>query len=133
MRADNLAGEAGRMAEAEQVLRSAYNAFNARDIDAAVELMDPEVDWSNAWEGGRVVGRAAVRDYWNRQFAAISSKVEPEDFTEEADGSITVDVHQVVRDAGTGELISDSRVRHRYRLEDGLVIRMDVLESPDRQ
>jgi ketosteroid isomerase-like protein len=133
MRADNLAGEAGRMAEAEQVLRSAYNAFNARDIDAAVELMDPEVDWSNAWEGGRVVGRAAVRDYWNRQFAAISSKVEPEDFTEEADGSITVDVHQVVHDAGTGELISDSRVRHRYRLEDGLVIRMDVLESPDRQ
>jgi ketosteroid isomerase-like protein len=133
MRADNLAGEGGRMAEAEQVLRSAYNAFNARDIDAAVELMDPEVDWSNAWEGGRVVGRAAVRDYWNRQFAAISSKVEPEDFTEEPDGSITVDVHQVVHDAGTGELISDSRVRHRYRLEDGLVIRMDVLESPDRQ
>jgi ketosteroid isomerase-like protein len=119
------------MAEAEQVLRSAYNAFNARDIEAAVELMDPEVDWPNAWEGGRVVGRAAVRDYWNRQFAAISSKVEPEDFTEEQDGSITVDVHQVVHDASTGELISDSRVRHRYRLEDGLVIRMDVLESPD--
>jgi SnoaL-like domain len=70
MRADNLAGEAGRMAEAEQVLRSSYNAFNARNIEAAVELMDSEVDWPNAWEGGRVVGRAAVRDYWNRQFAA---------------------------------------------------------------
>jgi ketosteroid isomerase-like protein len=121
------------MADAEQVLRSAYNAFNARDIEAAIELMDPEVDWPNAWEGGRVVGRAAVRDYWNRQFATISSKVEPEDFTEEQDGSITVDVHQVVHNASTGELISDSRIRHRYRLEDGLVIRMDVLESPDRQ
>jgi ketosteroid isomerase-like protein len=121
------------MAEAEQVLRSAYDAFNARDVEAAVELMDPEVDWPNAWEGGRVVGRAAVRDYWNRQFAVISSRVEPEDFTEEADGSITVDVHQVVHDAGTGELISDSRVRHRYRLDNGLVTRMDVLESPDRQ
>jgi SnoaL-like domain len=59
------------MSEAEQVLRSAYRAFNARDIEAAVELMDPEVDWPNAWEGRRVVGRAAVRDYWNRQFAAI--------------------------------------------------------------
>jgi hypothetical protein len=93
--------------------------------------MDPAVDWPNAWEGGRVVGRAAVRDYWNRQFAAISSKVEPEGFTEEADGSITVDVHQVVRHAGTGELVSDSRVRHRYRLKDDLVVRMDVLETPD--
>jgi ketosteroid isomerase-like protein len=121
------------MAEAEQVLRSAYRAFNARDLEAAIELMDPEVDWPNAWEGGRVVGRAAVRDYWNRQFAAISSKVEPEDFTEQADGTVTVDVHQVVHDASTGELISDSRVRHRYRLEGGLVARMDGLESPDRQ
>ena len=121
------------MPEDEQVLRSAYRAFNAGDIEAAIELMDPKVDWPNAWEGGRVLGRAAVRDYWNRQFAAISSKVEPEHFTEEADGSITVDVHQVVHDASTGELISDSRVRHRYWLEGGLVARMVVLESSDRQ
>ena len=120
------------MPKAEQVLRSAYRAFNARDVDAAIELMHPEVDWPNAWEGGRVVGRAAVRDYWNRQFAAISSNVEPEGFSEEPDGSITVDVHQVAHDTSTGELISDSRVRHRYRLEDGLVVRMDVLEPADQ-
>ena len=121
------------MPEPELVLRSAYRAFNARDIEAAIELMHPEVDWPNAWEGGRVVGRAAVRDYWTRQFAAISSKVEPERFTEEADRSVTVDVHQVVHDARTGELISDSRVRHRYRLENGLVVRMDVVTPPDQQ
>jgi hypothetical protein len=66
-------------------------------------------------------------------FAAISSKVQPKGFTEEADGSITVDVHQVVHDASTGDLISDSRVRHRYRLEDGLVVQMDVLDTPDQQ
>jgi ketosteroid isomerase-like protein len=115
------------MADAEATLRSAYRAFNARDIEGAIELMHPDVDWPSAWEGGRVVGHAAIRDYWTRQFAAISSKVEPEGFTEEPDGSVTVDVHQVVHDASTGELISDSRVRHRYRLENGLVIRMDVL------
>jgi ketosteroid isomerase-like protein len=119
------------MPDAEETLRSAYRAFNARDIEGAVKLMHPEVDWPNAWEGGRVVGRSAVRNYWNRQFAAISSTVEPEGFTEESDGTITVDVHQVVHDARTGELISDSRVRHGYRLEAGLVVRMDVLESPD--
>jgi ketosteroid isomerase-like protein len=119
------------MSAREQVLRSAYRAFNARDVEAAIALMQPEVDWPNAWEGGRVIGRAAVRDYWTRQFAAISSKVEPEGFTEEADGSITVDVHQVVHDSRTGDLLSDCRVRHRYRLEDSLVVRMDVLESSD--
>jgi hypothetical protein len=74
-----------------------------------------------------------VRDYWNRQFAAISSKVEPEGLTKEADGSTTVEVHQVLHDARTGDLISDSRVRHRYRFVDGLVVRMDILEPPDRQ
>lgn len=116
----------------EDTLRSACSAFNARDIDAAIQLMHPEVDWPNAWEGGRVVGRSAVRDYWTKQFAAISSNVEPERFTEEADGSVTVDVHQVVHDANTGELLSDSRVRHRHWLEDGLVVRMDVLEPPDQ-
>jgi hypothetical protein len=117
------------MSAAERVLRFAYRAFNARDVEAALELMHPEVDWPNAWEGGRVVGRTAVRDYWNRQFAAISSNVEPLRFVQEPDGSVLVDVRQVVRDAQTGELRSDVRVRHRYKLKDGLVLRMDVLES----
>ena len=53
------------MLGAEQVLRSAYYAFNARDVYAAIALMQPEVDWPSAWEGGRVSGRAAVRDFWN--------------------------------------------------------------------
>jgi ketosteroid isomerase-like protein len=121
------------MPNPEPLLRSAYRAFNARDVDAALELMHPEVDWPNAWEGGRVVGHAAVRDYWRRQFAAISSKVEPLRFTKESDGSVTVDVHQVVRDAHTDELLSDSSVRHCYRLEDGLIVRMDVLEPSASQ
>ena len=121
------------MTDAEETLRSAYRAFNARDIEAALELMHPDVDWPNAWEGGRVVGRTAVRDYWNRQFAAISSHVEPQGFSEEPDGTITVTVHQVVRAPRGGELISDSRVRHRYRLQGRLVVRMDVLEAPDQQ
>jgi ketosteroid isomerase-like protein len=118
------------MTDAVETLRSAYRAFNARDIEAALELMHPEVDWPNAWEGGRVIGRAAVRDYWTRQFASISSHVEPESFDEDPDGAITVTVHQVVRDPRSGERLSDTRVRHRYRLDGGLVARMDVLEAP---
>jgi len=115
--------------EHEQLIRHGYEAFNAREIETALAGMHPDVDWPNAWEGGRVVGRAAVRDYWSRQFSAISSIVEPESFTPEPDGSMTVEVHQVVRDAHTGELLSDSVVRHRYRLRDGLIARMEVLEA----
>jgi ketosteroid isomerase-like protein len=114
------------LADDEGILRAAYRAFNDRDIEAALELMHPEVDWPNAWEGGRVAGREAVRDYWERQFEAISSRVEPERFTLEDDGSISVAVHQMVRDAVSGDLISDSRVVHRWWLENGLAVRMDV-------
>jgi hypothetical protein len=121
------------MFDPETVLRAAYDAFNARNIKGALELMHPDVDWPNAWEGGRVVGRAAVREYWERQFASISSTVVPEAFTAEEDGAVTVDVHQLVHDAGSGELVSDSHVRHRYRLSDGLVVRMEVLETREER
>ncbi len=117
------------MAEVEQILRDAYAAFNARDLDAAVELMHPDVAWPNAWEGGRVQGHAAVRAYWERQFAAISSRVEPQRFTEEPDGSVTVDVHQVVHDTQTGGLLADSHVRHRYWLDGDLIVQMDVVTA----
>lgn len=108
----------------------AYTAFEERDIDAALALMHPDVDWPNAWEGGRVQGRAAVREYWKRQFEAISSRLEPRGFAHEPDGAIAVEVHQTVHDAGSGELISESDVLHRFRFEDDLIVRMDVIEPP---
>jgi ketosteroid isomerase-like protein len=47
--------------EAEEILRKAYRAFDARDVEAAVALMDEDVDWPNAWEGGRVARSFATR------------------------------------------------------------------------
>ena len=35
-------------------------------------------------------------------------------------------LNQVVRDAGTGALVSDSHVGHRYRFEGGLIRRMEL-------
>jgi ketosteroid isomerase-like protein len=111
--------------EDEDLLRRAYAAFNNRDIEAAVALMDPDVDWPNGWEGGRVQGRGGVRDYWTRQFAAIRSRVDPLSFTDLGDGRVAVEVHAVVHDAG-GALLSDGRVRHTYTLEGGRVRRMEI-------
>lgn len=110
------------------MLRLAYAAFNERDIDAALALMHPEVDWPNAWQGGRVQGRTAVRDYWERQFEAISSRLEPREFVPDPDGTVTAEVRQVVHDARTGELVSESDVRHRFHFEDDLIVRMDVVD-----
>jgi hypothetical protein len=113
------------VSEDEELLRRAYEAFNARDVDAALALMHRDVDWPNGMEGGRVLGRAAVREYWTRQFEVIDSRVEPEGFTTDAEGRVVVDVHQVVRDTA-GELLSDGRVEHVYAIRDGLVERMEI-------
>jgi len=113
------------VSEHEELLRRAYEAFNARDVDAVLALMHPDVDWPNGMEGGRVLGHAAVREYWTRQFEVIDSRVEPEAFTTDAEGRVVVDVHQVVRDTA-GEVLSDGRVEHVYTIRDGLVERMEI-------
>jgi hypothetical protein len=109
----------------QQLLQRAYEAFNARDIEAAIALMHADVDWPNAMEGTRVHGHGGVRDYWTRQFTIIRSRVEPDGFAYDRDGRVVVDVHQVVHDTA-GELLADRRVQHVYTIRDGLVARMDV-------
>jgi ketosteroid isomerase-like protein len=107
-------------------LREVYAAFNARDIDAVLGKLHPAVDWPNGWEGGRVHGHAAVRDYWTRQWAEIDSHVEPVSFTEATDGRVAVEVQQTVKDLD-GKVLSQGIVTHVYTLDEGLVTRMDIV------
>jgi hypothetical protein len=115
-------------AEPRELLRRAYAAFNARDVDAVLALMHPDVDWPNAFEGGRVRGHAEVRAYWQRQFAQIAPQVTPRRFSDTDDGRVAVDVHQVVRSLD-GDVLAEGEVVHVYTLRDGLVERMDVEPS----
>jgi hypothetical protein len=109
----------------EEILLRAYEAFNARDIEGALALMQPDVDWPNGMEGGRELGHDAVRAYWTRQFGLIDSHVEPVGFGEDEEGHVVVDVDQVVRNLD-GEVLSEQRVQHVYTLRDGLIARMDI-------
>jgi hypothetical protein len=113
--------------EHEKLLRVIYEAFNARDIDAVLRRMTADVDWPNAWEGGRVHGHKGVRDYWMRQWSAIDPAVEPVAFTTRSDGSIAVEVDQVARGLD-GTLLGEGRVRHVYVFREDLIARMDVEE-----
>jgi ketosteroid isomerase-like protein len=111
------------------LIRRAYDAFNARDIDAVLAVLHPDVDWPNAWEGGRVRGHDEVRDYWTRQWAEIHPTVEPTHIAPpDDDGRVAVTVHAVVR-SPAGELLNDGTVVHVYEIRDGLIGRMDVEEA----
>jgi hypothetical protein len=109
----------------EQQLRAMYVAFNDRDIDGVLATMTPDVDWPNGWEGGRVSGQAAVRDYWTRQWAEVDPRVEPVSIAPGEDERVDVEVRQIVRDRD-GNLLSDDIVHHVYTFADGLVTRMDI-------
>jgi hypothetical protein len=104
-----------------------YSAFNARDIDAVLAVLHPEVDWPNGWEGGRVYGHQGVRDYWTRQWAAIDPYVEPVGFDTDETGRTIVKVRQRVRDL-KGNVIAEGTVEHVYLVEDGLIKHMEIRE-----
>jgi hypothetical protein len=110
----------------EELIAKAYQAFNARDIDAVLAVLSPQVVWANGMEGGHVHGIAAVRDYWNRQWQVIDPHVEPLSITRQPDEMFLVMVHQVVRDKD-GVLLADQKVAHLYVIENGLVQRMDIV------
>ena len=110
-----------------ELLAKAYAAFNARDLDAALSTMHPDVIWPNGMEGGVVYGHEGVRAYWTRQWGILDPHVEPVSFELEGSGRIVVRVHQVVRDL-SGQLMTDRMVEHVYTLKDGLIQSMDIRE-----
>ncbi|MHC5776049.1 nuclear transport factor 2 family protein [Nostoc sp.] len=112
-----------------ELLRAAYAAFNARDIDAALALMTADVAWPKAFKGGFVRGSEEVRAYWTEQWSEINPHVEPVSFYSVEAGRILVDVHQVVRDLD-GAVLADEHVGHRFTLEHGLIQAMEVCPLP---
>jgi hypothetical protein len=116
-------------APATELLRAAYAAFNARDIDAALAIMTADVAWPRAFKGGFVRGPEEVRAYWTEQWSEIDGQVEPVAFYPEDAGRILVEVHQVVRDLA-GAVLIDEHVGHRFTIENGLIQAMEVCPLP---
>ena len=112
-----------------ETLRAAYAAFNARDIDAALVLMTPDVAWPRAFKGGFVRGPEEIRAYWTEQWSEINPHVEPIAFYPEDAEQILVEVHQVVRDLA-GAVLADEHVGHHFTIEQGLIQAMEICPLP---
>jgi ketosteroid isomerase-like protein len=114
-----------KMAKNQALIKHAYAAFNARDIDAILKVMHPDVKWPMAWGGGYANRHDEVRDYWERQWKEIDPKVTPVGFREREDGTLEVEVDQLVKDL-EGNILFDGKVFHVYVIHDGLVQKMDI-------
>jgi ketosteroid isomerase-like protein len=114
-----------KMLKNKALIKNAYAAFNARDIDAILLVMHPQVKWSKAWEGDYANGHDEVRAYWERQWKEIDPNVTPVDFRERDNGTLEVEVDQLVKDLA-GNILFEGKVLHIYVINDGLLQQMDV-------
>jgi hypothetical protein len=105
----------------EATITEVYRAFNAHDIEAVIAHFTDDVDWPNAWEGGRLEGKEAVRAYWTRQFAEIDPRVEPRAIHETEDGRIRVEVEQRPRPEDDAVAVT-----HTYTFRGEKIARMEV-------
>ncbi|MPZ41479.1 MAG: ketosteroid isomerase [Rhizobiales bacterium] len=108
-----------------ELLVHLYDRFNARDMEAVLATMHPDVVWANGLEGGHVYGHDGVRDYWTRQWATMDSHAEPAGFSTGADGTIDVEVHLTARDL-KGNVLFDNMGHHIFRIENGLIRCFDI-------
>jgi hypothetical protein len=118
----------GILADTQTLIAMAYEAFNRRDIDGALALMSEGVSWPKASEGGRVVGKEEIRAYWTRQWGEFDPHVEPSEVIDGGGGRTDVRVHQFVRSL-QGDVLFDGEVWHVYTIANGLIERMDLMES----
>jgi hypothetical protein len=112
------------------IIERAYSAFNKRDIDGALALMTQDVSWPKASEGGKIVGKEAIRAYWTRQWGEFDPHVEPLAIIEEDGGKTRVRVHQLVKNL-QGDVLSDSEVLHVFTVKTGLIAAMDLGDEAD--
>lgn len=108
------------MIQEQKFLENLYEAFNRREIETILSLMQPDVKWANGMEGGFVYGRDAVREYWRRQFEMFAPQLEPLKFERDENNRSVVTVHQTVRDLA-GNVLMDKTVEQIFTIENGLI------------
>ena len=111
----------------ESIFKELYQNFNERKIDSVIQNMTDNVKWANGMEGGYVYGHNAVREYWTRQFAMISSTVTPLEIEQENDVA-KIKVHQVVHDLQRN-LLADEIVTHFFKVDGNKISEFNIGEK----
>lgn len=132
-RTDNRALSQQETQRAIAELRGAYAAFNRGDIDAAVQSLDPQVEWTEPAEfpgGGTYHGIEGAKHYLAQSRAGAAQVVsQPEQFIP-AGNRIIVFVHARVlpKNSTTWQ---DIRLADVYTFQNGRVTRMRAFANRD--
>lgn len=106
-------------------LESAYRLFNERKINDLLAMMTDDVRWPDVAHGIVLEGKAAIRQYWEAQFAVVAPHVVPTGFSEVDDDVVAI-IEQRILDLSGNPLMEPVVVYHRYSFNTGLISRMTV-------
>lgn len=106
-----------------------YEALDAKDVDAVMACLHPDVDFPDQLSGdARLQGERAVRAYYLKAFGLIAAESTPTAFHPRPDDSMEVRIHHHVTSIG-GALWHDGPVDYSFSFRDGLISRMDRLDG----
>jgi uncharacterized protein len=107
-------------------LRGGYEAFARRDLDAALEMMDPEIEAHDAPEVPDAAvhrGREAVRRDWEQMFDLFEDfTIDVEDLFDAGD-ELVVFLRLSGRGRESGAEV-DARMAHIWTIREGRAIRL---------
>ena len=107
-------------------LRGGYEAFARRDLDAALEMMDPQIEAHDAPETPDATvhyGREAVRRDWEQMFALFEDfRIDIEEVFD-AGEEIVVFLRLSGRGRESGAEV-DARMAHTWTIREGRAIRL---------
>jgi len=102
-----------------------HQALDRDDIDAAVALLHPDVDWFDMLEGAPLKGREAVRGFWVRRRTTVKVDVSLVAFEDLPDDRIAIKVLIAARKPGSQGLWAEEMVTYLLRFEGDLIRHME--------
>ena len=101
----------------------ALDALNDGDVEAAAEVVHPDVTWT-AGPGHRPLrGRSEFRDYWIEQLSTAEIQFVPLTF-ETGDAELRVLLHECERNRTGSGGYGEFHARRHFRFRDGLIAEM---------
>jgi ketosteroid isomerase-like protein len=118
----------------EHPVRALADAINRGDVDAAVAVCDPEIEFLSvlAVSGKRYIGHAGIREYFEDVGSHWAEwRVETHRVVEAPDGRVGIVMTMHVRGKESGATLSEL-TGHVWTLRDGKLRHNEPYREPDR-
>lgn len=105
------------------LIAEAFAAYNRRDVDGLLDFLTDDVDWPDG--DARLIGKAAVKQYWLHQFTETHTHDEPVRFIALSPERVVVHLNRTVEDRH-GQALSQGTFRYSFGVRSDLISRLDI-------